>query len=101
MRILVFFDLPMETNVDVRNYTRFRKYLVKSGYIMMQKSVYTKLVLNGTAAGSMMTNIRKNKPPIGLVQMMIITEKQFERMEFIVGESNSEMLESTDRVVII
>ena len=42
MRILVFFDLPMETAKERKIYSKFRKLLINEGIIMMQKSVYTK-----------------------------------------------------------
>lgn len=101
MRIIVFFDLPTLTAKDRREYTRFRKYLIKSGFLMMQESVYSKLVLNGTAASAMMSNIRKEKPEAGLVQMMTITEKQFSKIEFVVGESKSEIIDSDERLVVL
>lgn len=45
--------------------------------------------------------VRKNKPPSGLVQTLKITEKQFSRMEYIVGERKNEVLDSDERVVIL
>ena len=39
MRVLVFFDLPTETETDRRNYRQFRRGLLKSGFFMMQESV--------------------------------------------------------------
>ena len=33
MRILVFFDLPTKTSKERNEYTRFRKYLIKSGFL--------------------------------------------------------------------
>ena len=50
---------------------------------MMQESVYCKMVINQTAANTVMSNIKSNKPPDGLVQVLNVTEKQFEKMEFI------------------
>ena len=46
MRILVMFDLPTETSEERRDYRKFRKNLIKNGFIMMQESVYVKLVMN-------------------------------------------------------
>ncbi|EKC53930.1 CRISPR-associated protein cas2, partial [human gut metagenome] len=46
-------------------------------------------------------NIRKNKPPSGLVQTLKITEKQFSRIEYIVGKKESEVLDSDERIVIL
>ena len=84
MRILVFFDLPTETAKDRKNYSQFRKFLIKEGFIMMQESVYAKLVLNNSITNSIKNKISKNKPQKGIVQMLIITEKQFNSMEYIV-----------------
>lgn len=100
MRVLVFFDLPTLTSQDRREYTRFRKYLIKTGFLMIQESVYAKMALNKTIADSVTDSIKKNKPESGLVQVMIVTEKQFNRMEYICGEFQSEVLCSDERLVI-
>ncbi|MDO4153339.1 MAG: CRISPR-associated endonuclease Cas2 [Clostridia bacterium] len=101
MRVLVFFDLPNVTSAEKRNYRKFRKFLIESGFIMLQESVYAKLALNQTAAAAVMQSVRKNKPESGLVQMLLITEKQFAKMEFVVGEYSSEILSSDERLVIV
>ncbi len=101
MRIIVMFDLPVVTVSDRRAYTQFRKYLIKNGFLMLQESVYCKLAQNSTAADLIINNIRKNKPPSGLVQTLKITEKQFSRMEYIVGESKSEVLDTDERIVFL
>lgn len=46
MRMLVFFDLPTDTASDRREYRRFRKMLIRSGFLMLQESVYCKLLMN-------------------------------------------------------
>ena len=101
MRVIVFFDLPMVTMEERREYAKFRKYLVKSGFIMMQESVYSKLAQNATVADSIISNVKKNKPPEGLVQLISITEKQFQKMEYIIGSSNSVVLDTDERLVIL
>ena len=73
MRIVVFFDLPVITASQRKTYRTFRKYLVKNGFLMMQESIYCKLALNTMVANSIAEAVRKHKPPVGLVQMMIIT----------------------------
>lgn len=101
MRVIVFFDLPTLTDTDKREYRRFRKYLIKNGFIMMQQSVYSKLALNPTVVQAIIKNIRKNKPQSGLVQMLTITEKQFSKMEFVIGENTSSVIDSDERLVIL
>ncbi len=85
MRLLVFFDLPVETAKQRKEYRRFRKYLLKEGYLMMQESVYSKLVANEANAGSAISRLRKHRPPDGLVQVLKVTERQYETMVFITG----------------
>ena len=69
MRVIVFFDLPVKTKKDRREYSNFRKYLVKSGFMMMQESVYSKLALNQNVTNGICDSIKKHKPSAGLVQM--------------------------------
>nr|WP_295790253.1 CRISPR-associated endonuclease Cas2 [uncultured Veillonella sp.] len=101
MRIFVMFDLPVLTSEDKRVYRNFRKFLLSLGFYMLQESIYIKLVLNNSEAQKVTTHIRKNKPSEGLVQMLVITEKQFLKMETLSGESHSDLVSSTDRLVIL
>ena len=101
MRVVVFFDLPVETSTERAEYRRFRKSLIKNGFVMMQQSVYTKIALNNTAADVIKEVVRKNKPKTGLVQMLVVTEKQFEKIEFVLGEGQKEFIDSADRLVIL
>ncbi|MGB5824121.1 MAG: CRISPR-associated endonuclease Cas2 [Proteocatella sp.] len=101
MRILVFFDLPSVSAEEKREYTRFRKILIKSGFLMMQESVYSKLSLNTSASDAIVEHIRKNKPKEGLVQILVITEKQFARIEYVIGESTSDVLSTEERLVVL
>lgn len=101
MRVLVFFDLPTATKNDRREYMHFRKFLISNGFLMLQESVYCKLALNTTVADNIVLNVKKNKPKKGLVQLLTITEKQYSRMEFILGEVSSDTLNSDERMVIL
>ena len=101
MRILVLFDLPVETAKERRIYSKFRKFLINEGFIMMQRSVYTKLALNNSIVNSVKDRIYKNKPKDGIVQMLIITEKQFSGIEYITGEKDSNILDNTERMIIL
>ncbi len=101
MRMLVFFDLPTETAENRRNYRNFRKILIKNGFIMLQESVYCKLVLNSTIEKSVHDTIRRNRPPEGIVQLLTVTEKQFSKMECITGEFSTDVIDSDERVVIL
>ena len=101
MRVIVFFDLPVGTSAERRAYSRFRRGLVKDGFLMMQESVYCKLALNPTAARGIMDAVRLKRPEKGLIQMLVVTEKQFSRMEFVLGEYHTQIIDGEDRLVIL
>ncbi len=101
MRILVFFDLPTTTATHRRSYSQFRKHLIKSGFMMMQESVYCKLALNQTAADAIINNLEKNKPSEGLIEVLTITEKQFSKIQRIVGDYHSAVLDTTERIIVL
>ena len=63
------FDLPVETADDRKKYSQFRKHLIKTGFLMVQESIYCKLAPNSNTADSIAANIRKHKPSQGLVQL--------------------------------
>lgn len=101
MRVLLFFDLPVETETDRRNYRVFRKKLIQDGFIMLQNSVYAKMALNPSAAQMVRDRVDKLKPPAGIIQILIVTENQFASMEYLLGQSQTSVVNSTDRLVCL
>lgn len=101
MRVIVFFDLPVETKPQRREYARFRRFLIKTGFLMMQESVYSKIALNATAAEAIRRSVLAQSPAVGIVQLMIITEKQYNAIEFAVGNLENETLATDERLVIL
>ena len=101
MRMLIFFDLPVTNEFEKKTYRQFHQFLIKNGFLMMQNSVYTKLLLNGSALKVVRETVYKNAPKCGSVFMLNITEKQFAGMEFLVGKKKSDVVDSDKRVVEI
>ena len=99
MRVIVFFDLPTETNDEKREYRAFRSFLIKNGFVMMQESVYSKIVLNNTVLDAVCRNIRRNKAKKGLIQVLTVTERQFEKMEFLLGDSRGDIINTDERFI--
>jgi CRISPR-associated protein Cas2 len=86
MRLLVFFDLPVETAKQRKDYRQFRKFLINDGYLMLQESVYAKMVVTEAAAKNAIARMKKKRPPAGLVQVLRVSEKQYADMVFVTGE---------------
>ena len=83
--MIVFFDLPVKTKTERREATRFRNFLLNDGYHMLQYSVYAR-VCNGTdAVEKHRARIKQNLPDNGAIRMLVITEKQYESIEILLG----------------
>jgi CRISPR-associated protein Cas2 len=52
------FDLPVETLENKRDYTRFRKALLKDGFMMLQFSIYARNLPSEEAADAHRSTIR-------------------------------------------
>ena len=102
MRVIVFFDLPSVTSAERKQYRLFRRFLLNEGFIMMQESVYSKLLLNSTNVNLLKIRLKKNLPKEGLIQVLTVTEKQYADIECILGDAsaNTNTLNTSDRLVI-
>ena len=85
MRIIVFFDLPVKTKTQRRVATQFRNFLLKDGYFMIQYSVYCRICNGYDDVEKHKIRMRANKPDNGSVRMLVITEKQYEKIELVIG----------------
>lgn len=101
VRTIVFFDLPNIYARDKKNYLKFRKYLLNEGFIMMQESVYSKLILNTQQSELLVERIRKQAPKKGMIQVLTITEKQYSQIEYIIGEGKTKIINNEDRLVVL
>lgn len=102
MRLILFFDLPVVSKEDKRIYATFRKYLIKNGYMMMQYSVYCKIFANREAAVKHTNILQRNIPRKGQIRLLLVTEKQYSRIEIIVGgKSNQEEIVNSDSFIKI
>lgn len=97
----MFFDLPVETLSDKRNYRKFRRFLIKDGFIMLQESVYAKLALNSTQVEQIISEVKHERPDSGIVQILSVTEKQFSRMEHLSGKIDTDIVNTDERLLII
>ena len=86
MWVIVMFDLPTETQAARRAYTHFRKKLMTDGFVMMQFSVYCRHCASEENADVHIRRVEYIVPDDGEVRIIIITDKQFERMRVFWGK---------------
>jgi len=93
------FDLPSVTNKEMKLANKFRKHLIKIGFIMMTESVYSKLVMHKSSSDSVKKMIKNELPPKGTVQLLEITERQFSQIDYLLGTSQLKVIQSTERYI--
>ena len=86
MRLIVFFDLPVVTKLQRQEATRFRNFLLKDGYYMIQYSVYVRICNGYDAVRKHENRLYEWVPKSGAIRSLIITEKQYESMKYILGK---------------
>lgn len=96
------FDLPVDTASERRQYRVFRKELIRSGFTMLQYSVYCRAIPNRSAAKKFENSSKRSLPVHGEVRLFAISEKQFNDMKLLVGSrSKQELLVGNKELVII
>lgn len=85
MRILILFDLPTQTKEDKKDYHRFVKFLNDDGYLMLQYSVYVRTCNGLDDVEKHEKRLLNNLPYKGSVQKIVLTEKQYESKDVLVG----------------
>lgn len=85
MRILVFFDLPVVTKREKGTAAKFRQFLLKDGYHMVQWSVYSRICNGMDAVAMHKARLQQNLPDKGSVRMLTLTEKQYESIDILLG----------------
>lgn len=85
--ILVFFDLPTETKKDRQNHARFRKEIMRDGFVMFQFSIYIRHCNSRENAEVHVKRIKRLLPDKGKVGILVITDKQFGDIELFSGKN--------------
>lgn len=85
MWLFAMFDLPVDSKEHRRDYAQFRKKLLGVGFAMLQYSVYAKHLPSEDAADALCLKVRAALPTQGQVRLLLVTDRQFGRMEVYYG----------------
>lgn len=80
MWVIAFFDLPVRTPKNRKDYAHFRRDLIEDGFTMMQFSVYSRHCASFENAEVHIERMARRLPPEGEVRFLVITDKQFSRI---------------------
>ncbi len=90
MWVLVVFDLPVETKVERKIATKFRKALLQDSFSMFQFSIYVRHCPSRENADLHIRRVKNALPPKGHVGILLITDKQFAEMEIFFARKKTE-----------
>lgn len=85
MWVLTMFDLPVGTKVERKAATGFRKFLLDQGFEMTQLSVYMRFCSGKEETETYVSRVQDALPPGGKVDVLTITDKQYENIVSFVG----------------
>jgi CRISPR-associated protein Cas2 len=100
MWLVAMFDLPVETKENRKDYARFRKALLKDGFMMLQFSVYARYIPSEEAADAHRRTVKSVIPPLGQVRLVALTDHQFARMEVFFGRKPKEPEEPPAQILL-
>lgn len=98
--MLVLYDLPVKEPNERREYRRFRKFLLRNGYIAVQKSIYAKLLINSSRLTAETAMISGAVPKDGCVNLLPMSITEFRNLSAVVGENFNMSIFEDDLVVI-
>ncbi|MCK8607143.1 CRISPR-associated endonuclease Cas2 [Apilactobacillus ozensis] len=101
MRLMIMFDLPVDTSQNRRDYRNFHKKLINEGFIMVQYSVYSRVCVTKKSANFLEKRIADFAPSQGTIQSFMMTEKQYNDMHFITGKPVKDVRNSSERTIIL
>jgi len=64
----------------------FRNFLLADGYHMVQYSVYARVCNGADAVEKHRRRVKSNLPNNGSVRLLVITEKQYESIDILLGK---------------
>ena len=86
MWVLVFFDLPTDTQKERKVASKFRKEIMRDGFTKFQFSIYVRHCSISENTEVHIKRVKKLLPELGHVGILKITDKQFGMMEIFYGQ---------------
>ena len=84
--VIVFYDLPTETQKERKVAARFRKEIIQDGFTMFQFSMYIRHCNSRENAEVHIKRVKSFLPELGHIGIMTITDKQFGDIELFKGK---------------
>ncbi|MEW6413440.1 MAG: CRISPR-associated endonuclease Cas2 [Candidatus Zixiibacteriota bacterium] len=100
MWLFAMFDLPVDSPAARRQYTNFRKSLLKQGFTMLQYSVYSRYCNSEERATVFRERLKKTLPPQGEVRLLAVTDHQFGKMQVFLGKKRAQTEKPPEQLLL-
>lgn len=100
MWMMVMYDLPVVEEKERKIAAKFRKYMEKLGFSMVQLSVYAKFCGTREKADALKKEIEENLPEKGKVSILMFTDKQFGEIVHLTNRKRVRTKENPDQLVL-
>lgn len=98
--LFVLFDLPVVKREQRKRYTQFRGLLLADGFSQLQYSIYARYFPNDESASAIKTSIRRAVPSDGEVRLLVVTDRQFGKMESYLGKTSLLVEEPPEQMLL-
>ncbi|MBW6487533.1 CRISPR-associated endonuclease Cas2 [Sulfurimonas sp.] len=82
----MFFDLPTRTKKNRKDAAKFRSFLIKNGFDMLQFSVYMRVCKGRACVDTFKRRVKENTPKKGNVRILPVPNSFYEKMDIIIGK---------------
>jgi len=100
MWIMVMFDLPVHDRKSAHEATKFRQFLLDRGFEMNQFSIYMRFCNGKEQFEAHVRAIEQHLPSRGEVQILGITDKQFENIRIYSGQEMREARKNPNQLAL-
>jgi len=100
MWMMVMYDLPVVEEKERKIAAKFRKYMEKEGFSMVQFSVYAKFCGTRDQAEALKIKIEADLPEKGKVSILMFTDKQFGDIVHLTNRKRVKTKETPDQLVL-
>jgi CRISPR-associated protein Cas2 len=101
MWMFAMFDLPVDSADKRRAYTRFRKALIREGFLMIQYSIYIRYCKSRENSNTYFRHIKKVLPAEGQVRLLSVTDKQFSDMKIYFGKNYEKPQKKPEQLLLL
>lgn len=84
--ILLMYDNPVVRPISIKQAERFRKEILRMGFLRLQKSVYVKIIRNKDVITAQIKKVKEIAPEMGDIKILIISLGAFKELINVQGE---------------